>query len=289
MGNLTKPWVVLTLAGLLITSALMIRKVKGAILWGMLATTVIAIAAGQIRPDLSHGLAGALVSAPPSLDPTFLKLDLKGALTLGMIPIITVFLFMLLFDTVGTLIGVAQPAGMLKDGKLPRAERALVSDAVATTVGALLGTSTTSSYIESATGISEGARTGLANMVTGLLFLLALFFSPLVRLVGGGIADGAAVYNPVTAPVLIIVGCLMLSHMAKLNPEDPSESIPAFLTIIGTPLTFNIAYGLALGFISYPLLKLLGGRGKEVSTTVYVIAVILALGLYFKETYFLGK
>jgi AGZA family xanthine/uracil permease-like MFS transporter len=226
------------------------------------------------------------VSRPPSLAPTFLKLDVRAALSLSMLPVIVVFLFMLVFDTVGTLIGVAQPAGLLKDGKLPRAERALLSDAVATTAGALLGTSTVSSYIESATGISAGARTGLSNVVVGLLFLLALFFAPVVRLVGGGIMVDGAVYNPITAPALILVGSLMLANVARIRWEDHAEGIPAFLTIIGIPLTYNVAYGLALGFISYPLLKLLGGRGREVSGVVYVIALILALGLVFKEIYF---
>jgi AGZA family xanthine/uracil permease-like MFS transporter len=287
MGKLTAPWALLTLSGLIIIGALLIHQVKGAILWGILASTVIALVTGMIQLDTSGGLLSAIVSRPPSLEPTFLKLDLRAALSLSMVPVIMVFLFMLVFDTVGTLIGVAQPAGLLKDGKLPRAEKALLSDAVATTAGALLGTSTVSSYIESATGISAGARTGLSNVFVGLLFLLALFFSPLVRLIGGGIEVDGAVYNPITAPVLILVGCLMLGNVTRIDFSDYSEAIPAFLTIIGTPLTYNIAYGLALGFISYPLLKLLGGRGREVSVVVYVVAVVMALGLFFKEMYFL--
>ena len=288
MGKLHAPWALLTLGGVVTIGVLMIRRVKGAILWGLLASTLVALATGMIKPDLSHGIVGALVSRPPSLEPTFLKLDVKAALSLTMLPVILVFLFMLVFDTIGTLIGVAQPAGLLRDGKLPRAEKALLSDAVATTAGALLGTSTVSSYIESATGISEGARTGLSNMVVGLCFILALFFSPLVRLVGGGVMANGVVYNPITAPVLILVGCLMLSNVTRIPFQDASEAIPAFLTLIGIPLSYNIAYGLALGFISYPVLKLLGGRGKEVSIVVYVVAAILALGLYFKEIYFKG-
>lgn len=288
MGALYTPWALLTIAGIVITGTLMIRKVKGAILWGIIASTLIALVTGMIKMDLSHGILGAFVSAPPSLSPTFLKLDLKGALSLSMIPVIAVFLFMLLFDTVGTLIGVAQPAGLIKDGKLLRADRALVSDAVATTVGALLGTSTVSSYIESATGISEGARTGLSNMIVGALFIVAIFFSPLVRLIGGGIMVGGHTYNPITAPILILVGCLMLSNIKEIKTDDFTESIPAFLTLLATPLTYNIAYGLALGFISYPILKLLAGRGKEVRPIVYVIAAIMAAGLMFKEIYFKG-
>jgi AGZA family xanthine/uracil permease-like MFS transporter len=286
MGRLHAPYTLLALGGLILIGTLMIRRVKGAILWGMLATTLVALLTGLIEPDLSHGALGAIVSRPPSLAPTFLKLDIRAALSLSMLPVIVVFLFMLVFDTVGTLIGVAQPAGLLKDGKLPRAERALLSDAVATTAGALLGTSTVSSYIESATGISAGARTGLSNVVVGLLFLLALFFAPVVRLVGGGIMVDGAVYNPITAPALILVGSLMLANVSRIRWEDHAEGIPAFLTIIGIPLTYNVAYGLALGFISYPLLKLLGGRGREVSGVVYIIALILALGLVFKEMYF---
>ena len=286
MGKLQSPCALLTILGVIIISVLMIRKVKGAILWGMLVSTIIALLSGMIKPDLSHGIIGALVSLPPSLSPTFLKLDIISALSVSIIPIIVVFLFMLVFDTIGTLIGVTQSAGLIKDGKLPRADRALLSDAVATTVGALLGTSTVSSYIESATGVSQGARTGLSNMVVGLLFLLALFFSPLVRLVGGGILVGGVVYNPITAPVLIIVGCLMLANLTKIQFDDYTESIPAFLTLLGIPLTYNIAYGLALGFILYPLLKLLGGKRKDVSLLVYIVAIILALGFYFKEVYF---
>ncbi len=286
MGSLISPPALLTIAGLLITATLMARKVKGAILWGLFISTAIALITGMIRLDMSHGLVGAFLSAPPSLEPTFLKLDIRSALAISMLPVIIVFLFMLLFDTVGTLLGVAQPAGLMRDGKLPRVEKALLSDAVATTAGALLGTSTVSSYIESATGISEGARTGLSNMLIGLLFILTIFFSPLIRLIGGGIVVGGHPYNPITAPVLIIVGCLMLSLFKEIRTDDMTESVPAFLTLMATPLTYNIAYGLALGFISYPLLKLLAGRGKEVRPVVYIIAIILAVGLVFKELQF---
>jgi adenine/guanine/hypoxanthine permease len=288
MGKLLSPPALLTLGGVVITATLMARKVKGAILWGLLISTIIALIAGMIRMDLSRGLLGAFVSAPPPLSPTFLKLDIRGALSVTMIPIIIVFLFMLLFDTVGTLIGVAQQAGLMKEGKLPRADRALLSDAVATTAGSLLGTSTVSSYIESATGIAEGARTGLSNMVVGILFILAIFFSPLVRLIGGGVMCEGHSLNPITAPILILVGCLMLSMFKNIDTDDLTESVPAFLTMIATPLTYNIAYGLAVGFISYPVIKVLAGRGSDVRTVVYVIAIILACGLAFKELAFKG-
>lgn len=286
MGNLTSPHALLTFAGLLITAAMMARKVKGAILWGLLISTSIALITGMIKLDMSHGIVGAFLSVPPSLEPTFLKLDIKSALSVTMLPVIIVFLFMLLFDTVGTLLGVAQPAGLMKDGKLPRAEKALLSDAVATTAGALLGTSTVSSFIESATGISEGARTGLSNMFVGLLFILTIFFSPLIRLIGGGILVGGQAFNPITAPVLVIVGCLMISMFKEIKTDDMTESFPAFLTLMAIPLTYNIAYGLALGFISYPIVKLLAGRGKEVQPVVYIIAVILTVGIVFKELQF---
>jgi adenine/guanine/hypoxanthine permease len=288
MGKLLSPPALLTLAGVIATATLMARKVKGAILWGMLVSSAIALATGLIRLDMSNGILGAFISTPPSLAPTLLKLDIKGALSITMIPVVAVFLFMLLFDTVGTLIGVAQQAGLMKEGKLPRADRALMSDAVATTAGALLGTSTVSSYIESATGIAEGSRTGLSNMVVCLLFVLAIFFSPIVRLIGGGMMYDGHPFNPIMAPILIIVGCLMLALFKNITTDDLTESVPAFLTIMATPLTYNIAYGLAIGFISYPVLKLLSGRGNEVRPVVYLIALILASGLVFKELQFKG-
>jgi AGZA family xanthine/uracil permease-like MFS transporter len=271
LGNVTSPPVLLAFGGLVVTSVLLVRKVRGAILWGMIVTALVALPLGLVS---FHGV----VSAPPSLAPTFLKMDIGGAWDMGLATVILVFLFMVLFDTVGTVIGVSTQAGYMKDGKLPRAGRVLMTDAIGTALGAALGTSTVTSYIESSSGIAAGARTGLANMVTGTLFLVSLFFVPLVQMVGGGyeIAVGKFVY-PITAPVLILVGAMMAKSMLKVNWDDWSDAIPAFLTMIGMPLTYNIAHGLAFGLISYPLLKLLSGKGKEVSWLMYVLGLLFVL------------
>jgi AGZA family xanthine/uracil permease-like MFS transporter len=271
LGDITRPPVLLMFVGLIVTAVLLIRKVPGAILWGMIATALIGLPFGLVT---FHGF----VSAPPSLAPTFLRMDIAGAWNMGLATVIIVFLFMVLFDTVGTVIGVSSQAGYLKNGKLPRAGRVLMTDAIGTTIGAALGTSTVTSYIESCAGIAAGARTGLANMLTGFLFLLALFFVPLVQMVGGGYAAaGGTIVYPITAPVLVLVGAMMAKSMMKINWDDWSDAIPAFLTMIGMPLTYNIAHGLAFGIITYPLLKLLSGKGKEVSWLMYVLALLFIL------------
>jgi AGZA family xanthine/uracil permease-like MFS transporter len=269
LGDLGSGPALLTLAGLLLTSALLVLKVKGAILFGLLATTLVGLPFGLVS---YHGL----VSAPPSLGPVLLKVDLAGLLDLAMLPVVVIFLFMVLFDTIGTLVGVGQQAGLMKDGKLERAGRALLSDAVGTTAGALLGTSTVSSYIESAAGVAAGARTGLASLVTGALFLLALFFAPLVQMVGGGVETAPGVFlHPITAPVMILVGSMMVRGVREIPWEDPAEALPAFLVVLGVPLTYSIADGLALGFIAYPLLKLCAGKARAVPALVYVMAALL--------------
>jgi len=271
LGDITSPPVLLMFVGLIVTAVLLIKKVPGAILWGMAVTALIGLPFGLVT---FHGF----VSAPPSLAPTLLKMDVVGAWNMGLATVILVFLFMVLFDTVGTVIGVSTQAGYLKDGKLPRAGRVLMTDAIGTALGAALGTSTVTSYVESSSGIAAGARTGLANMMTGLLFLLSLLFVPLVQMVGGGcqIAPGKFLY-PITAPVLVLVGAMMTKSMLKVNWDDWSDAIPAFLTMIGMPLTYNIAHGLAFGLISYPLLKLLSGKGKEVSWLMYVLGALFIL------------
>jgi adenine/guanine/hypoxanthine permease len=269
LGDLTSGPVLLTLFGLLLTSILMVLKVRGAILWGLLAATLAGLPFGLTT---YHGL----VDLPPDISPVFLGMDLPGLLDVAMIPVVVIFLFMVLFDTIGTLVGVGQQAGLLKNGRLERAGRALLSDAVGTTAGALLGTSTVSSYIESAAGVAAGARTGLAAAVCGLLFLLALFFFPLVQMVGGGVELSKGVFlHPVTAPVMILVGSMMMRAVREIPFDDPSEAIPAFLVVIGMPLTYSIADGLALGFIAYPILKLFSGRAREVPLLVYIMAVLL--------------
>jgi AGZA family xanthine/uracil permease-like MFS transporter len=268
LGNLRSPVALLTLFGVLLTAVLMSRQVVGALLIGIITTGVVALATGMVEYQ-------GLVSAPPSLAPTFLKLDIIGALKLGLVTVVVVFLFVDLFDTIGTLVGVSEQAGFIRDGRLPRAGRALFSDAVATTSGALLGTSTVTSYIESVAGVSEGGRTGFANVVTATLFLLALFVSPLAAMVGQGIEVAPGQFlHPVTAPALIIVGSLMVVNVWDIDWRDKTEAIPAFLTMIGMPLTFSIADGMAFGFVSYPVIKLFSGRAREVSLLVYALAVI---------------
>jgi AGZA family xanthine/uracil permease-like MFS transporter len=211
--------------------------------------------------------AKGLVAAPPSLAPTFLQMDIAHALSPAMLPFVFVFLFMLTFDAIGTLIGVSEQAGFMRDNKLPRAKQAMVSDAVGTVAGAAMGTSTVTSFIESASGVEQGGRTGLAGLVVAALFLLALFFSPLIAMVGS--------YPPITAPALIIVGAMMMQNVAKVDWKDSTESIPGFLTMIGIPLSYSIADGLALGFISYPIIKFFSGRGRDIGWLTYVLAAVL--------------
>jgi len=275
LGDLTRPPTLVACAGLIVTVALMARRVKGAILVGILFSTVLAWIMNLIE---WHGL----VAAPPSMAPTFLKLDVKGLFDAAMIPVIVIFLFMAVFDAIGTLIGVSERAGYLKDGKLPRATRALLADSSGTVVGSLCGTSTVTAYIESATGVEAGARTGLANMVTGLLFILVLFFSPLVKMVGGGVAlEGGGALQPMTAPALIVVGCLMVESIRKIEWKDFTEAFPAFLVMIGIPFAWSIADGIAFGFISYPALKLLTGRRREASALVYVLGLLFVARYVF--------
>jgi AGZA family xanthine/uracil permease-like MFS transporter len=271
LGDLTSPPVLVALAGLAATTGLIARRIKGAILWGILLSTLLAWGTGLIEWR-------GLVAAPPSLAPTFLQLDLAGLFRLEMLPVIIVFLYMAVFDAIGTLIGIGQQGGFLKNGRLPRATRALMADSSGTVVGSLLGTSTVTAYIESATGVEEGARTGLANLVTGALFFLALFFAPLARMVGGGVplADGAMLF-PMTAPALIVVGSLMARGIVHIDWSDATESLPAFLVVIGIPFAWSIADGIALGFVAYPVLKILSGRPREASWLVYLLGAMFAL------------
>jgi AGZA family xanthine/uracil permease-like MFS transporter len=274
LGNLRSAPVLLALFGVVLISVLFALRIKGAIFLGILATAFGGWALGLV------GFEG-VVGRPPSLAPTFLKLEITSSLTpdriMDFLTIVFVFFFLDLFDTVGTLVGISERAGFLVDGKLPRAERALLSDAAGTLVGTMLGTSTVTSYIESAAGVSEGGRTGLANMVTASLFLLALFFYPLARMVGGEVVYGDLVLYPIVAPPLIIVGSMMMSSVKSMEWEDYTESIPAFLTMIIMPLTFSITEGISFGFISYTLLKVLSGRGREVNALVYVFSVLFVL------------
>lgn len=276
LGNLHSPPVLLAIFGIAVISILLVLTIKGAILIGMLLTALAGLPFGIVK-------FSGVVSKVPSLAPTFLKLSFKHAFSIGFLELVFVFFFLDLFDTVGTLIGVGEKGGFMKDGKLPRAEKALFSDAVATVTGACLGTSTVTSYVESAAGVSAGGRTGLANIVTGILMLIALFFKPLVSMLGAGfqIPNGPILY-PVIAPALIVVGCMMMTCVRGIDWDDFTESIPAFLTIAVMPFCgFSITEGIAFGFISYSVLKLFAGRGKEVSWIVYVFAVLFLIRYTF--------
>ncbi len=270
LGDLHRPHTLLALFGLAFTGILMAARVRGGIFWGILATGAV-------------GLATRLISftgvfAMPTLEPTLFKMDPIGAFRWEYLTPIFIFLFFDMFDTVGTLIGVGEQAGFMKDGKLPRVNRALLSDSVGTMVGAAFGTSTTTSYIESAAGVSAGGRTGLANLMTAGLFLAALFFSPLAQMFGGGLEIAPGLFlHPVTAPALVIVGCLMMKCITRIEWEDYSEAIPAFLTLIIMPLTSSIAHGLAIGFISYPIIKAFSGRARDVHWLVYLLAALFVL------------
>ena len=275
LGELTSRPVLLVLFGVALSAILMTRKVPGAILLGILATALLGIALGIVK---YHGF----LAAPPSLAPTFLKLDIIGAFKSGFFTVIFVFFFLDMFDCVGTLIGVSSPAGFIKDGKLPRANRAILADALGTAEGALLGTSTVSSYIESATGIAQGARTGLANVFTSLLFIAALFFSPLAEMISGEVKFKELTLHPIIAPPLIIVGYLMMKSVTQINWDDLTEAIPAFLTIAIMPLTVSITEGIAFGFISYSILKLVSKQGKRVHWLVYLFSVLFILRYILK-------
>jgi AGZA family xanthine/uracil permease-like MFS transporter len=267
LGNPKYPEVWLTLLGTVLIAVLVVLRIKGAILIGLFVTAMVGIPLGITR---YYGI----VSLPPSLSPTLAKFDMVSLFkSKEFITIIFVLFFLDLFDSIGTLVGVGEQAGFIKEGKLPRANWAFLSDAVATVVGAVLGTSTVSSYIESTAGIQAGGRTGLANMVTAFFLLISLFFFPLVKSVGGGyqIAEGRYLY-PIIAPALIIVGSMMLSSTAKIRWEDPTEAIPSFLTISIIPFSTSITEGLSFGFISYSILKAVSGQGLKVHWAFHLVS-----------------
>ncbi|HYV07151.1 MAG TPA: NCS2 family permease [Blastocatellia bacterium] len=283
LGHLDSRPVIVALLGVTATIVLLARKVKGAILIGIL----VAAAAGVLLGVVSK--PGAVVSLPPSIAPTAFKLDVIGALTQNVFAVIFVFFFLDLFDTVGSLIGIAKQAGLMRDGKLPRAGRALLADAIGTVGSALAGNTTMVSYIESASGVAAGGRTGLAALVTAGFFLLALFFSPLVHAISGGFplqevinVEGQQVARtftlyPVTSPALIVVGSLMIKSLRDIDWDDFTEALPAFLTLVLIPLTFSVTDGIAFGFISYALLKLAAGRAREAHWLVYLFAALFVI------------
>lgn len=272
---------ILALIGVLVIAIMLVKKVKGAILYGILITWVLGILCelcGIYIPDAEVGMYSVIPTSFVSFDFSALgqtfgqvfKVDFSGLNLLDFFAVMFAFLFVDLFDTLGTLIGVASKADMLdENGRLPRIKGALLADAVATSVGALLGTSTTTTYVESASGVTEGGRTGLTAMTTGVLFLLAVIFSPLFL----------TIPSFATAPALIIVGFYMLGAVAKIDFDDPSDAIPAFLTIIAMPLAYSISEGIAIGVISWTLLNLVTGKAgeKKISPLMYVLTVLFIL------------
>lgn len=267
MGEIKMAESLLFFGGFVLICALSFRRITGAVMIGILAITAVAMMMGMVEYD-------GLVSAPPSLTPTLMELDIAGALNVGMISVVFAFLFVDLFDTSGTLIGAAQRGGLLdKDGKLPRLGRALMSDSVATMSGAALGTSTTTSYIESTAGISAGGRTGLTAVVVAVLFLACLVLSPI-----------ASIIPPyATAPALFYVAVLMASGLKLVDWDDITDAAPAIVTALTMPLTFSIANGIALGFITYAVIKALAGRWSDLNASVVTIAVVFVLKFMLLE------
>lgn len=270
LGKLNQPYVILTILGLIITSILLAFKIRGALLLGIIISAIIGMFMGLVKYQ-------GFISPPPSIAPTFLKLEPAVALKSGIFMIIFVFFFLDVFDTVGTLIGVGQQANLIKDGRLPRARRALFSDALGTVFGTLLGTSTITSYIESTAGIVAGARTGFSSIIAGICFLVSIFFYPFVRMIGEGVKIGSQVFHPITAPALILVGSFMLKNVKFIEWDDPTEAIPAFITLLIMPLTFSITEGIAFGFISYFFLKLFTKRWKDLNPLVVIFAILFLI------------
>ncbi|MHC4945362.1 MAG: NCS2 family permease [Planctomycetota bacterium] len=293
LGDLGSPPVLLSLTGLVIISVLMVLRVKAAFIIAMIATTLIGWAITHFTEGSENSIAmityqGIMELKVPDLSPTFFKLDLLSLKDLGFFSALTVillFLFLDIFDTMGTLIGVGEQAGYVKDGTIPKAKGAFLADSVGTVAGTLLGTSTVTSYVESTAGVAAGARTGIANIVTAALFLLALFFSPLVRMISGGypMEDGRTLY-PILAPVLMMVGFLMMRNVIRIAWEDLTEGLPAFLCISLMMYTFSITEGIAMGFIATSALKLFSGRFKETSWVIHVMSILFLLRWIFMET-----
>ena len=264
-GHLTSAPVLVAVFGFLLIAVLMIRKLPGAILVGIAATTLLAFVTGVAQWPAEY------VSAPPSLAPIFLKMDLKGALSVGFLGVVLVIFVMAFVDTMGTLIGLSARANLLVDGTLPHIERPMLADALATTFAAVSGTSTAGAYIESATGIESGGRTGFTSLVTAACFALALFFAPLV----------AAVPPQAYGPALIIVGLLMLAPIVKIDFNDYTELIPAFAVVALMSFTYNIGVGITAGFVLAPFCKLVAGRVREVKPGLWVLAGLSLLFFVF--------
>ncbi len=267
LGDMSNMSVILALAGVLITGLLLAFKVRGALLIGILVSTVIGIPMGlTVLPD-GH----AYVQTPPSLSPIFFQFEWDKIFTVDMLIVLFTFLFVDMFDTIGTLIGVSTKAEMVdKNGNIPRVKQALFADAIGTFFGSIIGTSTVTTYVESASGVAEGGRTGLTAFSTAILFALALVFAPVFLMI-----PAAAL-----SPVLIIVGLFMMSPVKNIDLDDFSEAIPAFLTIILMPLTYSIAEGIIFGLLAYVFLKILSGKYRDVSIVMYVLAVLFILKFF---------
>lgn len=264
LGDITSGAALLGIIGLLVTSILLIKKVRGALLIGILLTTIIGIPMGQTHLD-------GVFSTPPSMAPIFCQFQWEHIFTKEMVIVVFTFLFVDMFDAIGTLVGVTTKAGMVtKDGKIPHLKQAFLVDAVGTTAGAVLGTSTITTFVESASGVGEGGRSGLTAFVTAVCFLLALFLAPFFLAV-----PGAA-----TAPVLILVGLMMMSSVKKVDFMDYSEAIPAFICIIFMPLAYSISDGIVLGMISYVLINLLCGHTRKLTPAMYILAVIFVFKFF---------
>lgn len=261
VGSLHQPTVLLALAGLFAIIALEYRRIPGGVILGILGVTAIGIGLGLSR-------FGGVFAAPPSIAPTFLAMDIAGALQFGLLSVVLTFFLVEVFDATGTLVGVAHRAGLLDaEGRLPRVKRALLADSTAIVAGAALGTSSTTAYIESGAGTAVGGRTGLTAVTVAVLFLAALFLAPL--------AGSVPAYA--TAPALVYVAVLMARGMAELDWSDLTESAPAVLCAIAMPFLFSIAHGIALGFVSYAVIKLLAGRARDVPIVVWIVAVVFVL------------
>lgn len=260
LGNLGEGQALLSVIGIVITAVLLVRNVKGALLIGILATTLIGIPMGLTKID-------NVFSIPPSIDPIFMKFEWEHVFTRDMLVVVFTFLFVDLFDCIGTVIGVASRSGMMQDGKIPHLKEVFMVDSIATTLGAVMGTSTVAVYVESAAGVNEGGRSGLTSVVTGLCFLLALFFAPLFL----------AIPVAATTPVLVLVGVMMASSMQKVDFSQYTEAIPAFVCILFMPLTYSISDGIVLGHLAYVLINLLGVNYKKVTIGMYILAAFFLL------------
>ncbi|MBQ4588160.1 MAG: NCS2 family permease [Bacteroidaceae bacterium] len=261
LGDLTTGSALLGAIGIIVTSILLVKNVKGALLWGILATTLIGI-------PLEVTQINGVFSTPPSIEPIFMQFEWSQIFTKEMVIIVFTFLFVDLFDCIGTVIGVANRAGLIKeDGKIPHLKEVFMVDSVSTAAGAVMGTSTVAVYVESAAGVNEGGRSGLTAFVTGICFLLALFFAPLFL----------AIPAAATTPVLVLVGLMMMSSVLKINFDDYAEAIPAFICVLLMPLTYSISEGIVLGHLSYIFINLLSGNYKKMTVGMYILAIFFLI------------